>query len=98
MKAPDYQVREWIEEEFTLTSDQKRVARNKESIRFSPFEFYTRRPRIKNIFIRFTVILMPIVWGILFVGLPFKFIISGQWGYGNKFMRFFDSWRSNIGL
>lgn len=98
-KAADYKVKEWIEKSIPdLTPYQKKKMYDNEVIRFAPFDFMERRKRITNIWIRLSVIFMPWVWLVLFIGLFFNFIIKGSWGYKYKSIEWFDTWRTNVGL
>ena len=98
-KAPDYKVREWIEKSIPdLTPYQKRKMLEDEVIRFAPFEFMERRKRASSFWLRLTVIFMPWVWLVLFLWLPFNFVIKGSWGYKYNTMKWFDTWRNNVGL
>ena len=49
-------------------------------------EFYTEEEKEINSWIRITLPLALIVWVLMFVSLPFKYMATGVWGYniGNK--------------
>ena len=96
-KVPDYRVKKWLEESIRdLTPYQKQKIFDDEIIRFSPFEFYEKRKVVSSFWIRLTIIFIPFVWLLLFIGLPFKFIVTGQWGYGKKMLNWYDKWVSKV--
>ena len=98
-KASDYKVQEWIEKSIReMTPYQKQKLRDDEIVRFSEFEFMEKRKTVKSFWTRLTVLLMPFVWIVLFIGLPLNFLIKGSWGYNHKHIKWFDKWRSNVGL
>jgi len=96
-KVPDYKVKKWLEESIRdLTPYQKQKMFDDEIVRWSPFEFYEKRKVVSNFWFRLTIIFIPFVWLILAIGLPVKFIISGQWGYEKKTIQWYDTWISKI--
>lgn len=94
--AKDYEVFEWIDKEFNLTTDQKNKIFQNDVVRMAPFKFFKRKKKVKNPLIRITIIFFPIVFAILFIGLPFNFILSGQWGYGD--LSWYRNWLWNLGI
>ena len=98
-KVSDYKVQEWIEKSIVeMTPYQKERLRNDEIIRFAPFEFYQRRKQVKSFWVRLSCILMPIVWLLLFISLPFCYLVTGRWGYRYEAIKWFDAWRNAVGL
>lgn len=98
-KASDYKVRKWLEEEIPdITYQQKMKIYENEMIRFAPFEFMKRRTYVKSFWCRLTIVFVPFVLIVLLIGLPFKFIISGEWGYGSKNIACLDEWITKIGF
>lgn len=98
-KASNYKVIEWLENSIKeLTPYQKQKIRDDEIVRFAPFEFYERRKPVKSVWLRLTIIVMPIVWLLIFVSLPFNFLITGNWGYKYEKVKWFDVWRNSVGL
>ncbi|MEO0037328.1 MAG: hypothetical protein RIQ59_539 [Bacteroidota bacterium] len=99
-KASEYEVIEWLKQskDLNLTDQQKSNLYNQEIIRFSPFEFYKQRERISNVWIRLSIIFYPIVWLLLFLALPFKFLIKGSWGYRTEDIKWFYKWGNNLGI
>ena len=85
-KANYREVEEWLKKSsLNLTDYQKRKLWDDEIIRFSPFEFYKNKKSVTNIWLRFSIIFLPIIWVLLFIFLPLTFILTGSWGYGKKF-------------
>lgn len=85
-KANDYEVENWLKESIPeLTSYQKSKIYDNEIIRFSPFEFYKEKETTSNIWLRLSVIFLPVVWIILLLFLPITFILTGRWGYNKRF-------------
>lgn len=96
-KAYSYEVNEWLEENIPdLTKYQKQRIREDEIIRFAPFEFYKKGKKIDNIWIRLSIIFVPIVWLILVLGLPFNFILTGSWGYEE--IKWVSTWLRSCGF
>jgi len=96
-QASNFEVTEWLEKTIPeLTAYQKEKIRDNQTIRFSPYKFYKRREKINSFPLRLTIIFIPIVYTILLIGLPFKFIIDGKWGY-NK-IEWFSKWVNACGL
>ena len=48
-----------------------------------------------SLWIRFTIILFPIAFRILFAFLPINYIISGKWGYNIKWLK---DWVDALGI
>lgn len=99
-KASDYKVTEWLEEELKLTPYQKQKIYDKELIRFSPFYFYEIKQKEKISFLwRLTILLFPIYYLIMLIGLPINMIITGKWGYSQDFLeKFHYSWLNKLKL
>lgn len=97
-KAQNHEVEKWLKDELNLTDYQKSKIYSDEIVRFAPFEFMKRRKRVSNIWFRLSIIVFPIILCLLYLSLPFKFILSGSWGYSRKSIQWFDIWKTNIGL
>lgn len=96
-RANDYEVRNWLINNIPeLTKYQEEKIRDEEIIRFSPFYFYKEPKKVNNPLIRLTIIFYPIVWLLLFIGLPINFIFTGKWGYGG--IKWFMRWTNACGL
>jgi hypothetical protein len=86
-KASDYEVSDWIKKEFELSNQQIYRAYDRESVRFSNLEFYKRKQKENSSLLwRLTLPLFGLYWVLLFIGLPISFIITGEWGYNQKFL------------
>lgn len=97
-KASDYEVRKWIEESIPeLTKYQKTKIYQDEMVRFSPFYFYKDKKKVNSIWLRLSIILLPVVWLSLVVFMPINFMFTGKWGYGKK-MNWFLSWIDRLGV
>jgi len=96
-KADNIDVKNWLITKLQLTDYQKELVNN-EFIRESPFEFMEDKPIVKNFWWRCSIILYPIVTIILYCTLPFKFLISGRWGYSYENLKWYDNWKFKIGL
>ena len=94
-----YDVNKWLEKEIRdLTPYQKQRIWDDEIARRAPFYFMEKRKRSKNILVRLTLIFVPPVFIILAMGLPFNFILTGNWGYSDKSMGWYGKWLAAIGL
>ena len=98
--SSDHDVNTWLEKCLELTPYQKEKLRLDEVVRFAPFEFYEVPKQIKPSFIwRLTIIFFLIYLVLLFVGLPFNFLFTGKWGYGQKFFdNFHAKWMRKLNL
>lgn len=98
--ASDYEVEDWLKKQLDLTPYQKEKLRDSELIRFAPFEFYKHRKQVKtSILWRLTIIFVPIYLLLLIISLPIKFVITNQWGYGDKFYDNFHAvWWNKLNL
>lgn len=99
-RASDYQVKEWLVKELQLTPHQKSKLTAEEIIRWAPFKFYKKRQEEKSsILWRLTIIPYLIFLLILFIGIPFVFLITGRWGYGSNFYdNFLAKWMQKLKL
>lgn len=100
-KASDYDVQDWLEKSIRdLTPYQKQWIRNDELIRFAPFEFYQRPKKEKvNVLWRITILVFPIYILLLFLFSPIKWIVTGKWGYPQKFFdNFHAKWLRKLGI
>ena len=95
--ATDLEVEAWLRESIPeLTPYQKSKMMDDEIIRFAPFQFFKVNSKVSNPWLRLTVIFIPLVWLILFIGLFFNFIITGRWGYSGA--KWFYKWTHAVGL
>ena len=97
VRVSEYEVEKWLYDNIRdLTETQKRWIRDDGIVGFAPFEFYETPERVTNVFYRFSIILLPIVWTSLFVLIPFKFLLTGKWGYNN--LGWWVKWLRNCGV
>jgi hypothetical protein len=99
-KAWDSEVEQWLSESLDLTPYQKEKLRDREIVRFSEFYFYKMPEKKKiNPLWRLTIVFyLPYVL-LLIIFNPFKWLLTGQWGYGQKFLdKFHSKWVRKIGL
>ena len=98
-KASDHAVQKWLEGAIVeMTAYQKEKLRDKETVRFAPFEFMEKRKRVNSVWLRLTIVFMPFVWILLFIGLFPNFLINGRWGYEYEKIKWFDKWRCAVGI
>jgi len=98
-QVDDCDVINWLEKKIpNLTVHQKECIKRDEIIRFAPFYFMKRKQKIDNILLRLSILFVPLVIFILMIGLPFRFIIKGRWGYNSKNMRWYTNWLHSCGL
>jgi len=102
-EASGSDVREWILESIPdLTKYQKEVIQNADCdiIRVSHLHFYIDKSPQKVSFLwRFTILIFPLVWLVLFIGLPFNMLFTGRWGYGKKLTdRILTPWVRRLNL
>lgn len=97
-KASTIDVEKWLETELNLTPYQKEKMQNDELIRFAPFEFYEDRQKENISFLwRLTICFIPFYFLALYAFLPIKMIITGKWGYGQKFIDgFHNIWMNKL--
>lgn len=99
-RASDIEVNQWLDKELELTPYQREKLRNRQITRLGKYYFYEYEKKMgTNILWRLSIIPF-IVYAILITCfLPIYFIISGNWGYGRKFMdKFHAPWVRKIGF
>jgi hypothetical protein len=99
-RASDYEVEGWLQDKLQLTPYQRSILRDQEILRFSKFRFFKYRPKVStSLWWRLTILLWPVVWVLLLLGLPFTMIVRGRWGYSEPFLqKFIRPWAYKIGL
>lgn len=99
-RASDYEVKDWLDKKLQLTPYQKDVIYRDEIIRFSPFYFYKMAEDDKPSWLwRLTAPVYLIYFIALVCFMPFKWLLTGKWGYGGKFIDNFHSvWVRNMGF
>jgi hypothetical protein len=63
---------------------------------FSKYHVLKKTDKVSNPFLRITLILFPIVWLFLLIGIVPNYIITGYWGYKN--LEWFRNWTSKLGI
>lgn len=98
--ASHLEVRDWLEKTLELTPYQKEKIRIREIVRFAPFEFYKRRNDLKaHPLWRLTLLLLPVYLVLIYGSLPFNWMLTGRWGYGQKFYdNFHARWMNKLNL
>ena len=98
-RVSDHDVRKWIEDNVVeMTPYQKQRLHYDEVVRFAPFYFMEERKKVKNVFVRFSVIFIIPIFILILIGLPINFFITGEWGYSDGKMKWFSKWVSACGL
>ena len=97
-KVSDWDVEKWLTKELDLTPYQQSRMKDRELIRFAPFDFYKNKKRVKNAWLRITILLFPFVWVLLFFGMPIYFIFTGAWGYKEKHIKWYRYWISSLNI
>ncbi len=97
-EASEYEVANWLRDSKVLNLSNEQKANVFEAIKFSRFEFYKKRERISSVWLRISIIFYPIVWFLLFLVLPFKFIAKGSWGYRIEDIKWFYKWGNDLGI
>ncbi len=97
--ARDYEVRDWLKESLDLTPYQIDKLNKEEIIRFSPFNFYKPRKNKSSFLWRFSILIYPIYFLLLLIALPIAYLLTGRWGFGQKFYdNFHGKWIDNMGF
>jgi len=99
-KAWDGNVEKWLAESLDLTPYQKEKMKNDEVVRSAPFYFYEEKEAQKYPAWRLTLLFFFIYWLIsLLIVLPARWLFTGRYGYGRKFMdNFHNVWVYKLGL
>ena len=98
-KVSEYEFYEWLKTEIELTERQKEYIQENEIFRFSPFYFSKKYKSKKvNPILRLSVILIPIVYMFLIIGMFFNFLLLGKWEYEFKYIKWFPAWLDKIGI
>lgn len=99
-KASTYEVNDWLKDKLKLTDYQCELLRDREIVRFSPFEFYKFKEVEKVSFLwRLTLIFVLPYFILLFVWMPIQYMITNEWGYSQNFQdKFHRPWMRKLGL
>lgn len=97
--ANGYDVLDWLVEELELTPHQKDIYVRNFLYGFSDFKFYQDRKKIKtSLWFRLTILLIPFYFISLVIGLILYYLISGKWGFGQRFFEFHSKWLHKLKL
>lgn len=76
---------DYLVDELELTKEQAYHLRYDGVIKYSDYYIFKEKPKAKeNILLRLTILVFPIWFLILFISLPFNWIIKKQWGYSAR--------------
>jgi hypothetical protein len=98
-EVSEYEVYKWLKTEIELTERQKEYIEENEIFRFAPF-YFSKKYEVKKVnpLLRLSIVLIPIVYVLLIVGMFFNFLIFGKWQYEFKYVKWFSEWLNKIGL
>jgi hypothetical protein len=91
------EVRDWLMESIpNLTAYQKGKIRDEDFVRCSGFYFYKDREPVRSPLWRLTILLLPFVFLMLLLSIPFLFLFTGKWGWSK--LDWFYEWTFRLGL
>ena len=93
-QSRDYKIQKYLEANIDNLSPRQKLDIY-HLVQEMPFKFYERKKYTSSIWIRISIILVPFVWFILFIFLPFTYIFTGTWGYGYK-MNWLLNWFDKV--
>lgn len=98
-RASDREVKQWLIDELDLSPYQKNKLYMDETIRFSPFYFYkVNKVKVSPIW-RLTLLVWPIYWCGLVIVSCIKWLFTGEFGFGRKFIdNFHSKWAKKINI
>src|ERR1700743_892872 len=99
-RVSDYEEGDWLYENIPeITAYQKEAIMDREIIRFSHLYFYkAAKNENTSLLWRLSVIVYLPYFVALIIFLPFRWMTTGQWGYGQKFYNIHSKWTRKIGL
>lgn len=99
-RASDHEVESWIIEKLRLNEYQRSKLREEEIVRFSHLYFYKPVKQNKvNVLWRLTILVWPVYIILLILTLPFKWMVTGEWGYGRNFLdKFHYKWARKLNI
>ena len=98
-KASEYDFIKFLEDKINLTAYQKEKLRDNEILRFSKYEIYTAAKAESKFIWRLTILFVIPYILLMYLFLPIKFIFTGTWGYGGKFIEnFHKPWFRKLNL
>lgn len=94
-QASNYEVRRWLIKELKLNDYQIQKLNRENIIENGHFYIFEDKKYQSNIWLRLSIVFYPIVWLLLFIGLPINYIVTGRWGYNRKW-NFIINWIDKI--
>lgn len=97
-KVSYFEFRDHIKEKIELTPYQKEKLND--MLDYSGYYIYkNNNDKKSNILWRITIVFVLPYILFMYIFLPIKYIITGEWGYGHKFLdNFHNPWFKKIGL
>ncbi len=97
-QADEFEVRDWLEQELSLTTYQIEKLLDRDFIRLSPFYFYKHTKQPKSSFLwRLTLPAFLLFLILLIIFLPVRWFFTGQWGYGfGIYDKFYAPWKRKL--
>lgn len=93
-KASNFEIADYFRDKLNITKDNYHYFKMVDYIEKAPFYFYKKKEYQPNILWRLSILLFPLVYLVVIIGLPINFIITGRWGYGR--MNWFLKWLDNL--
>lgn len=99
-RAENYEVEDWLAKSLELTPYQKDILKRNELLRYSSYKFVKDRNSNKpNILWRLSSVAFFLFYILLFLGLPFTYLFTGELGYSlNFYDKYISKWRNKIGV
>ena len=95
-RANKYEFENWLVSNLpNISKSQKEAILYNEVLNYSGFYLFKRVKKVKSIWLRMSIVLIPFVWLILMILLPINFIITGSWGYGKR-LDFILNWLDSL--
>ena len=95
-RANNYEFENWLVSNLpNISKSQKEAILYNEVLNYSGFYLFKRVKKVKSIWLRMSIVLIPFVWLILMILLPINFIITGSWGFGKR-LDFILNWLDSL--
>lgn len=92
----EYKLLDFLRKEGVITKEQMYNCLQQDIFEKSKFYFFEQIPVKKEPFwFRLTIIFVPIVILLLIIGIPFYYLFTSSWYYGEKFM-FIKKWLDRL--
>lgn len=96
--ADTHAVNKWLIDKLNLGPYQKEKLHKDEIVRYAPFQFFEQKKKVNSKWMRLTLIPYCIIYLLILISLPFKYFITGRWGYAYEKIKWFDNWQYKLGL